>query len=1003
MNPPVILCVDDDPAQVGALRRALTPKYEVRAVESSVEALALLRSGEPFDVVVSDLRMPEISGDELLAIAAQLRADLRRVIVTAFPDAAELIASFECGSVHHVLTKPWRAPELRFVIDQLLESHELTRENARLRRDIDDAKHRPDGRHALPVSASEAGAREEPARAAPEGAASPRAGGAIAHRDSLTGLYTHHSFQDRLREEVSRASRNQQSMSLVLVDVDGFAEINYTLGYQTGDEILRRISNALSQVDPEGHNRSSDVVARYGGAEFVLLLPETAKAGALTKAARIRDTISMVEMPQLQEVSISVGVACFPEDAADAESLLTAVEAAIRGAKRGGGGRIHFFSTAGSPDERATRPFLRIREHELDRFRPYHERMNELTAFLRRERSLSCLVIDLSYLRRVEADQGIQRHNVIYDAAAVILDELRSSVLSTGDLICRTGDGEGYLIMLAPRREMMDLDQLSTAVGTAVENALAPATRELLREQPRVIVGSARVLGNSLLRPERLVNRLISEANESVRLARARATQRDKTMLQNLILGEGLTAVYQPIVDLGTGDIFGYEALSRGPRNSLLESPATLFSVADEVDLTYELDRACFRNALRSAVGMSPVHRLFVNLLPMSFYDTTFIELEAGNLLSAAGLTPANIVFEITERLAIENFATFRRALASYTAMGFGVAIDDVGTRHANLETVMSLRPHFIKISDVLIRGVARSPVKREMLRSLGRIAEAVDAVVVSEGIEGIEDLACLRDLGLRYGQGYYMARPAAPFPSLVSGVYETIRDLAISPLGLTLDDDDDHGFESSEPVSMARMPRAASMVPGLARTATPTEPFSRAEAGTLAPEAGAATLASSPALPLPGMQGVAPDAPGVPGAHGSPGARDPRAPGGARAADPTAARPAAHGPPGAHHGQSGSAVHPRLDPQDEHEDAFDDALRLGSEEEVTKVASSPLGRRPRGSEPPGDLTNWRPRTSDSQTAELAEEGGEGERHHLRAATENPPTDPALPRPPGLN
>ncbi|HRC58488.1 MAG TPA: hypothetical protein PKU97_21350, partial [Kofleriaceae bacterium] len=107
--------------------------------------------------------------------------------------------------------------------------------------------------------------------------------------------------------------------------------------------------------------------------------------------------------------------------------------------------------------------------------------------------------------------------------------------------------------------------------------------------------------------------------------------------------------------------------------------------------------------------------------------------------------------------------------------------------------------------------------------------------------------------------------------------------------------------------------------------------------------------------------------------------------------------------PPGAHHGQSGSAVHPRLDPQDEHEDAFDDALRLGSEEEVTKVASSPLGRRPRGSEPPGDLTNWRPRTSDSQTAELAEEGGEGERHHLRAATENPPTDPALPRPPGLN
>ncbi|MEZ4360946.1 MAG: EAL domain-containing protein [Kofleriaceae bacterium] len=776
--------MDDDPAQINAVRRALTPKYQVIAAESGAAALELLRGDHRFDVVLSDLRMPELSGDKFLTLAAALCAEARRIIVTGFPEADELTPLFENGSVHHVMSKPWRAAELLFVIDQLLAARALAEENHRLTRDI--------------------GRPRAPAVGAPGDAAFPR--DSLAHRDSLTGLYTHHSFQDRLREEVARADRSHQAMSLVLVDFDGFADINYALGYQTGDDVLRRIAAALSQADPTAKNRSSDIVARYGGAEFILLLPETGKPGALTKAARIRDAISLIEMPQALEVSISIGVACFPEDAADAESLLTAVEAAIRGAKRGGGGRIHFFSTAGSAEERSTRPFLRIRDAELDRFRPYHERMSELVGFLRRERSLACLAIDLGHLRRIEHDQGILRHNAIYDHAAIILDEMRGSVLSPGDLVCRTGDGDGYLIMLAPRREIADLDQLGAAVGAAVENALAPATRELLREQPRVTVGSARVLGNSLLRPERLVNRLITEANESVRLARARATQRDKTMLQNLILGDGLTTVYQPIVDLGTGDVFGYEALSRGPKRSLLESPATLFTVADEVDLTYELDRACFRNALRSAIGMSPVHRLFVNLLPMSFYDTTFIELEAGNLLSAAGLTPANIVFEITERLAIENFATFRRALASYTAMGFGVAIDDVGTRHANLETVMSLRPHFIKISDVLIRGVARSPVKREMLRSLGRIAQAVDAVVVSEGIETLDDLSCLRDLGLRYGQGYFMARPAAPFPPLVPGVYETIRDLVVSPLGAQLDDDPDTGYEHAEPPGQPRL-----------------------------------------------------------------------------------------------------------------------------------------------------------------------------------------------------
>jgi EAL domain-containing protein (putative c-di-GMP-specific phosphodiesterase class I) len=283
-----------------------------------------------------------------------------------------------------------------------------------------------------------------------------------------------------------------------------------------------------------------------------------------------------------------------------------------------------------------------------------------------------------------------------------------------------------------------------------------------------------------------------------------------------VILGEGLTSVYQPIVDLGTGDIFAYEALTRGPRGTTFESPATLFAIAEEVDLTVELDRACFRGALRNAMTLEPVHRLFINLLPMSFYDSAFIEIEVGNLLTAAGLTPANIVFEITERLAIENFASFKRALGTYTAMGFGVAIDDVGTRHSNLETVMSLRPHFIKISDVLVRGIARSTVKREMLRSLRHIAETIDAVMVAEGIEHVEDVEALRELGLRYGQGYYMARPGPPFPTLPDAVRAELRTSGSpsnskSSLPIQVhqsdddEDDEDKDDDNDLPIAMAQ------------------------------------------------------------------------------------------------------------------------------------------------------------------------------------------------------
>src|SRR3990172_5042898 len=120
---------------------------------------------------------------------------------------------------------------------------------------------------------------------------------------------------------------------------------------------------------------------------------------------------------------------------------------------------------------------------------------------------------------------------------------------------------------------------------------------------------------------ERLVSKRVEEAKESAPLMRRRQAQKDKDLLQEIILSEGLTPVYQPIVHLDSGEIFGFEALTRGPRKSPLEAPLALFAVAEEANLLSGLAGACFRGALRGARGLEPVHRLFVNLLPMSFYD----------------------------------------------------------------------------------------------------------------------------------------------------------------------------------------------------------------------------------------------------------------------------------------------------------------------------------------------------------------------------------------------
>jgi diguanylate cyclase (GGDEF)-like protein len=806
LTKPIVICVDDDRNSLQALARGLRGRCQVLLAETGEEALALAATHDDVAAVLADLHMPGVTGAELLARIAKVRPMCRRVVVTGFPESEELIAAINAGHLHYVITKPWKLSDMLQVVDQLLHTYQLERDNTRLLdelRSVNDQLREHE--HLLETQLSERG--REISAATEQLAQMGHQLDAMTLRDPLTGLYTHRAFQERLREEVARANRYGQPMSLLIADIDQFASINYDLGYQAGDEILRRIATILREDESLDRVRSSDVVARYSGEEFVLLLPETAKHGALTKAARLRDAVGVADMPGARRLSLSIGVACLPEDAAEPEGLLTAAEAALRGAKRGGPGRVHFFSSGDAGLGSRSRPFGRVHEPEIDRFRPYQERMGEVTAILNRDRSLSCVLVDLSRLRRVELDLGVAHHSEIYDHAAHVLDRLRGAVLDQADLICRTGDGDGYLVILAPRgAHRIDLESLAQSVERAVEDALSPMVSEVLREQPRITVGHARVIGNSLLRPERLTARLVSDAQDNARNLHERKAQRDRTTLQDVILGDGLATVYQPIVDLGTGDIFAYEALTRGPRGTGFESPATLFAIADEVDLTVELDRACFRGALRNAVALEPVHRLFVNLLPMSFYDSAFIEVEVGNLLSSAGLTPANIVFEITERLAIENFASFKRALAAYTAMGFGVAIDDVGTRHSNLETVMSLRPHFIKISDVLVRGIARSTVKREMLRSLRHIAETIDAVMIAEGIEAFEDVVALRELGLRYGQGYYMAKPGLAFPLLPDYVRAELRSFvpAPSPAALKVvgshDDDDDEDHELAIP-----------------------------------------------------------------------------------------------------------------------------------------------------------------------------------------------------------
>jgi EAL domain-containing protein (putative c-di-GMP-specific phosphodiesterase class I) len=216
----------------------------------------------------------------------------------------------------------------------------------------------------------------------------------------------------------------------------------------------------------------------------------------------------------------------------------------------------------------------------------------------------------------------------------------------------------------------------------------------------------------------------------------------------------------QPVVELSSGEVIGYEALTRGPRESLFEMPRAMFAMSSRMGVDAELDGLCMDEALRAAAAIPVQGKLFVNVLPQPFQDGNGALGRLQDALRSGWIEPSDLVLEFPERSVESGADRFCEALERVRSHGCSVALDNVGTGSNSRETIQRSRPDYLKLDLSLVRGIHANLIKQGVLASLIELAAQVGATVIAEGIESREEAATLARAGAVYGQGYLFSVP---------------------------------------------------------------------------------------------------------------------------------------------------------------------------------------------------------------------------------------------------
>lgn len=300
-KPARLLVVDDEEIMREFLSEVLRDEgYEIQMASSGKEALRLMNASE-FDVILTDIVMPELDGLGVVAATKDLAYSPSVIVMTGYASMETAVESMKLGAADYI-TKPFNIDQIRIIVRNALEDRRVK-------------------------------AQAEQGEFYKE----------LSRKDGLTELYNHRFFHQLLETEVSRAERYKRVVSLLMIDIDDFKSFNDTHGHPAGDIALQRVAQILKQS-----SRNCDFVARYGGEEFAVIVPEVSVDSARRMAERLLKVVDEAQFEGEEvmvggRLTISIGIATYPMQASSKSELVEHADQALYRAKGLGKNRAVVF------------------------------------------------------------------------------------------------------------------------------------------------------------------------------------------------------------------------------------------------------------------------------------------------------------------------------------------------------------------------------------------------------------------------------------------------------------------------------------------------------------------------------------------------------------------------------------------------------------------------------------------------------------------------------------